>query len=128
MQIRSQLKNSRNISMDKNEDNIKNKLLWNVEVTNKVQRKRGRPRKIIQEIKLQKPIERRGTPTKYLNKSPENDKKRKFMESEDESDSDPEYDVKQKPKANKKTKHFKENEDDELKDKSCFEWNSDLST
>ena len=34
-------------------------------------------------------------------KSPENNKKRKFMESEDESDFDPDY-VKQKPKANKK--------------------------
>ena len=56
MQTRSQLKNSRNMNMDKNEDNIKNKLLRNVEVTNKVQKKRGRSRKIIQEVKLQGPI------------------------------------------------------------------------
>ena len=102
MQTRSQLKNLRNISMDKNEDYMKNKLLWNVEVTNKVQKKRGRPRKIIEEIKLQEQIKRRGRPRKVINKSPENDKKRKFAESEDESDSDPDYDIKQKPKANKK--------------------------
>ena len=56
MQTRSQLKNLRNINMDKNEDTMKNKLLRNVEVTNKVQQKRGRPRKIIQEVKLQKSI------------------------------------------------------------------------
>ena len=37
MQTRSPLKNSRNIKIDKNEDNIKNILLRNVEVTNKVQ-------------------------------------------------------------------------------------------
>ena len=42
--------------MDKNEDSVKNKLLKNVEVTNKVQKKRGRPRKIIQEVKLQESI------------------------------------------------------------------------
>ena len=52
MQTRSQLKNSGNINMDKNEDNIKNKLLRNVEVTNKAQKKRGRPRKIAREVKL----------------------------------------------------------------------------
>ena len=46
MQARSQLKNSRNISMDKNEDYMKNELLRNVEVTNEVKKKRGRPRKI----------------------------------------------------------------------------------
>ena len=51
MQIRSRLNNSRNISMDINEDNIKNKLLRNVEVTNKVQKKRGWPGKGIHEIK-----------------------------------------------------------------------------
>ena len=56
MQARSQLKNLTNINMDKNEDTMKNKLLKNVEVTNKVQKKRGRPRKIIQEVKLQKSI------------------------------------------------------------------------
>ena len=61
---------------------------------------------------LQKPFKKRGRPRKVINKSPENDKKRKFIESEDESDSDPDYDVKQKPKANKKKKHVKENEDD----------------
>ena len=55
-----------------------------------------------------------------MNKSPENDKKRKFMKSEDESDSHPDYDVKQKPKANKKKKHFEENEDEELKEDSNF--------
>ena len=32
--------------MDKNEDNIKNKLIRNIEVTNKVQKKRGRPHKL----------------------------------------------------------------------------------
>ena len=53
MQTRSQLKDSRNISMDKNEDNVKNKLIRNIEITNEVQNKDGRPRKIIQEIKLQ---------------------------------------------------------------------------
>ena len=36
MQTRSQLKNSRNIIMNKKEDYMKNKLLRNVEVTNKV--------------------------------------------------------------------------------------------
>ena len=89
MQTRSQLKNSRNISMNKNEVNIKNNFLRNVEVTNKVQKKRGRPRKIIQEIKLQEPIKKRGRPRKVINKSPENDEKRKFMKSQDESDTDP---------------------------------------
>ena len=48
------------------------------------------------------------------------------MESEGESDSDPEYDVEQKLKANKKKKHLKENEDNALKEESCFESNSDL--
>ena len=71
MQTRSQLKNLRNINMDKNEDTMKNKLLRNVEATNKVQKKRGRPRKIIQEMKLQEPIEKRGRPRKVINKSPE---------------------------------------------------------
>ena len=52
----AEIKNLRNINMDKNEDTMKNKLLKNVEVTNKVQKKRGRPRKIIQEVKLQKSI------------------------------------------------------------------------
>ena len=122
------MKNSRNISMDKNEDNVKNKLIRNVEVTNKVQKKRRRPRKIIQEIKLQGPMKRRGIPREVINKSPGNDKKRKFMESEDESDSDPEYDVKTKQKANKKKKQVKENEDEELKEESYFESNSDLSS
>ena len=50
------------------------------------------------------------------------------MEFEGESDSDPSYDVKQKPKANKKKKHFKENEDEELKEVSYFESISDLSS
>ena len=58
MQTRGQLKNLRNINMDKNEDNDKNKLLRNVEVTNKVTKKRRRPRKIIQEVKLQEPIKK----------------------------------------------------------------------
>ena len=93
MQTRSQLKNSKNIC-NNNEDNIKNKSIRNVEVTNKVQKKRGRPRKIIQEIKLQEPIKKRGRPRKVINKPPENDKKRKIVESEEESDSDPEYEVK----------------------------------
>ena len=106
MQTRSQLKKSRNINMDKNEDNIKNKLLRNVEVTNKVQKKRGGPRNIIQEVNIQEPIKKRARPRKVIKKSPENDKNRKFMQSEDESDSDSDYDVKQKPKANKKKKHF----------------------
>ena len=35
MQTRNQLKNSRDKCMDKNEDNIKNKLIRNVDVTNK---------------------------------------------------------------------------------------------
>ena len=93
--------------MDENEDNIKNKLLRNVEALNNVQKKRGRPQKIIQEVKLQKPIRRRGRTRKFMNKSHGNDKKRKFMESEDESDSDLDYDVEKKPEENKKKKHFK---------------------
>ena len=128
VQTRSKLKNSRNINMDENEDNIKNKLLRNVEALNKVQKKRGRPRKIIQEIKLQEPIKKRGRPRKVMNKSHENDKKRKFMESEDESDSDLDYDVKQKPKENNKKKHFKENKGEELKEEIQSESNSDLSS
>ena len=67
--------------MDENEDNIKNELLRNVEALNKVQKKRGRPRKVIQEVKLQKPIKKRSRPRKVINKSHENDKRRKFMES-----------------------------------------------
>ena len=63
-----------------------------------------------------------------MNKLTENDKKRKFMESEDESDSDPEYDVKQKPIANKKKIHFKEKENEELIKESYFESNSGLSS
>ena len=93
MQTRSQLKNSRNISMDKNEDNIKNKLIRKVEITFQVQKKHGRPRQIIQEMQLQEPIKKRDRPRKVINKSPQNDKKRKFMKSEDESDSNPDYDV-----------------------------------
>ena len=124
MQARSQLKNSKNIS-NNNEDNIINKSIRNVEVTNKVKKKRGRPRKIIQEVKLQEKIKRRGRPRKFINKSPENNKKRKFTEAEDESDTDPDYDIKQKPKANKKRKHFKE--DEELNEGSNFEKYSDLS-
>ena len=69
--------------MDENEDNIKNTLLRNVEALNKVQKKRGRPRKIIQGVKLQEPIKKRGRPRKVINKSHEYDKKRKCMESED---------------------------------------------
>ena len=75
VQTRSQLKDSKNINNTKNEDYMKNKLLRNVEVINKVQKKRGRLRKIIQEIKLQEPIKKRGRPRKVINKSPENDKK-----------------------------------------------------
>ena len=93
--------------MGKNEDSIKNKLLRNVEETNKVQKKRGRSRKIIQEVKLHEPIKKRGRPRKVINKSPENYKKRKFMESEDKFDSDSDHDVEQKRKANKKKKHFR---------------------
>ena len=52
MQTRSHLEKSRNISMDRNEDNIKNKLIGNFEITNKLQRKRGRPQKIIQGMEL----------------------------------------------------------------------------
>ena len=74
--------------MDKNEDCMKNKLLSNVDVTNKVQNKRGRPRKIIQEAKLQEQIKMRGRPRKCINKSPEINKKRKFTESLGETDSD----------------------------------------
>ena len=58
MQTRGQLKNLRNINMDKNEDTNKNKLLSNVKVTNKVQKKRGRLRKINQEVILEKPIKK----------------------------------------------------------------------
>ena len=53
-----------------------------------------RPRKIIQEVKLQEPIKRRGRPRKYINKSPEINKNRKFTESEDEFDSDQDYNIK----------------------------------
>ena len=74
MQTRGQLKYLRNINMVKNEDTNEKKLLRNVEVTNKVQMKRGRPRKIIQEIKLQESIKKRGRTKKVINKSPENDK------------------------------------------------------
>ena len=67
MQTRSQLKNSKNIS-NNNEDYMKNKLLRNVEVTNEVKKKRGRPRKIIQEVKSQEQIKRRGRPRNRINK------------------------------------------------------------
>ena len=107
---------------------MKNKLLKNVEVTTKVQKKRGRPQKCIQEIKLQERIKKRGEPREVINKSPENNKKRKFTKSEDESVSDPDYDIKQKPKANKKKEHFKENEDEEFNGGSNFETNFDLSS
>ena len=50
------------------------------------------------------------------------------MQTEEESDSDPDYDVKQKSKTNKKKKHFKENEDKELKEECYFESNSELSS
>ena len=63
-QTRSQLNNLRKINMNKNEDNMKNKFLKNVDVTNKVQKKHGRSRKIIQEVKLQKSILKRGIPVK----------------------------------------------------------------
>ena len=46
---------------------------------------------------------------KNINKSPKNNKERKFIKSEDESDTDSE--VKQKPKAIKKQKYSKENEE-----------------
>ena len=94
------MNNSKNIS-NNNEDSIKNKSIRNIEVTNKVKKKRERPRKIIQEVKLQEQIKRRGRRRKCMNKSFEINKKRKFTESEDEYDSDPDYDIKQKPKANK---------------------------
>ena len=71
MQTRGQLKNLRNINMDKNEDTNKNKLLRNVKVTNKVQKKHGRPRKIIQEVKIQEPFKKRDRPRKVINKSNE---------------------------------------------------------
>ena len=128
VRTRSQLKDSKKINNTKNEYYMKNKLLRNVEVTNKVKKKRGRPRKIIQGVKLQEQIKRRGRPRKCINKSLEINKKRKFTESKDESDSDPDYDIKQKPKANKKKGHFKENEDEELNEGSNFETNSDLSS
>ena len=121
LQNRSQLKDSKNINNTKNEDDIKNKFIRNFEVTSKVQKKRVRPPKPIQEVKLQKPIKRRGTPRKYINKSPEINKKRKFTESEDESDSYTDYDIKKKLQANKKKKHFKDHE--ELNE-SNFETNS----
>ena len=57
---------------------------------------------------------------KDINKSSENNKKRIFIESEDESDSDPDYGVIRKPKTNKKKKHSTENEDEELKEESYF--------
>ena len=60
--------------------------------------KRGRPQKIIHEIKLQEPIESRDGLRKDVNKSPENYKERKLMQSEDEFDCDPDYGVKLKPK------------------------------
>ena len=125
MQTRNQLKNSKNICTDNNKDNVKNKLIRNVDVESKVKKKRGRPRNIIQEIKLQESMKRRGRPRKDVNKSPENNKKRNFIESEDESGTD--TGVKQKPKAIKKKKHSKENEDEELEEESYFESNSALS-
>ena len=132
MQTRGQLKNLKNMNMDENEDTNKNKLLINVQVTNRVQKKRGRPRKIIQEVQLHEPIKKRGRPRKVRNESPENDEKRKFIESEDESDPDADYDIKQKLKASKKNRHVKENEDEKLKEEfkegSYFESNSDLSS
>ena len=81
---------------------------------------------MIQEVKSQELFKKRGRLGKFINKSPENNKKRKFIESEDESDSDPDYDVKQKPKANKKKKHVKENDDEKFKEECYFEPNSDL--
>ena len=42
MQTRSQLKNSRNIGIDKNENNIKNKVIKNIEIKKKIKRKRKR--------------------------------------------------------------------------------------
>ena len=92
MQTRTWLTNSRNISMDKNEYNINNKLIRNIEVTNKVQKKRKMTQKIIQEIKLQEPVKKRCRPRKVMNKSPENDKKCEFMKTQDEYNSDPDYD------------------------------------
>ena len=62
LQTSGRLKNLRNMNMDQNEDTNKNKLLRNVEVTNKVQKKRGRPRKIIQEVKLHEPIKKKVDP------------------------------------------------------------------
>ena len=66
VQTRSQLKDLKNINNNKNEVNIKIRLIRNVEVTNEVQKKRGRPRNIIQEVKLQEPIKRRGRPRKNI--------------------------------------------------------------
>ena len=68
---KNSVKNSTNIRMDNNKDNIKNKSIRNVQITNKVQKKRKRPPQIIQEIKLQEPIEKRGRSRKVINKSPE---------------------------------------------------------
>ena len=68
------------------------------------------------------------TPGKVINRTHENYKKHKFMESEDESDSDLDYDVEQKPEENKRKKHFTENKDEELKEESYYESNSDLSS
>ena len=47
----------------------------NIEVRNKLNRKRGRSQQIIQEIKLQEPIERRGGSREEINTPPENDQK-----------------------------------------------------
>ena len=52
------------MNMDENEDTNKNKLLRNVEVANKIQKKRGRPRKISQEVKLHEPIKKEVDPEK----------------------------------------------------------------
>ena len=44
------------MGMDKNEDNIRNKVIKNIEVTNKIERTCGRSRNNSQEKKLQGPI------------------------------------------------------------------------
>ena len=94
--------NPKKISKDINRDSISNKLIKIFEVRNNVKRKRGRPQKIIQEIKLPETIKRRGRHRKYMNKSLKNGEKRKFAKSEDKSDSDLDYDIQQRPKANRR--------------------------
>ena len=98
------MKNPKKISKDKNEDNIKNKLIKNGKVRNEMKKKRGMPRNIIQGNRLQEPIVRRGRSRKEINELPENDKKC-LTESEDESYSHSDFVVDQRPEENKKKIH-----------------------